>query len=143
MCSSDLLAIGRLEAMVSASALAQAWHRRSLFQAAIKILAADGYYFDVARLFALEAELPLARQRDYGIDNLALAALSRMKRCVGEDEAKGRATDPEEEAAANAIAAAPETDSPRLVACVLGVRRWVVERGQPSEIGRASCRERV
>ncbi len=124
------LAIGRLDALVAASPARRAWQRRSTFLATVRAVEADGYIFEIERLFALAANLPVPRVKDYGIDAMALDVLGQMMKLAalsdGEPAAAGELDKAIEVVRLSQRAGAV------LTGALQGLRRWVADDGRPS-----------
>lgn len=128
------LALGRLEALVSVSPVRRAWLRRSTFLAAVRGLQADGYSFEVERLFALAENLPVPRLKDYGVDRVALDALAQVLPLMHSAEGASPAPPPtggDQELALKLLRQALGAGA-TLPDALLGVRHWVATDGRPS-----------
>lgn len=130
---SAALAIGRLDALVAASPARRAWLRRSTFLATVRAVEADGYMFEIERLFALAANLPVPRVKDYGIDAMALDVLGQMMRLAAPSDGE---TAPDTAAGELNKAIEMVRLSQRaggvLPGALQGLRRWVADDGRPS-----------
>jgi hypothetical protein len=128
-------AIGRLDARVQVSPVRRAWLRRSTFLAAVRAIEADGYLFEVERLFALAANLPVPRLMDYGTDTLAVDILGRVlalkAAAEGERAADQPPPGPDLEKALETLRLAQRT-GPVLAGALAGLRHWITQDGRPS-----------
>ena len=130
-------AIGRLDARVQASPVRRAWLRRSTFLAAVRATEANGYSFEVERLFALAANLPVPRLKDYGIDTVALEILGQVLTLTAAAEGERGAEPPSSrpnadwEKALETLRLGPGTGSV-LAGALAGLRKWIAQDGRPS-----------
>lgn len=130
-------AIGRLDARIQASPVRRAWLRRSTFLAAVRATEADGYSFEVERLFALAANLPVPRLMDYGTDTVALDILGLVLALAAAAEGQRGAgpppppPDPDLEKALETLRLGPGT-GPVLAGTLNGLRHWIAQDGRPS-----------
>ncbi len=134
VCGADLeraaASVGRLDQAVARSWLGDAWARRSAYPATIACLAADGYLFEIERLFALAGGLPVNRVKDFGTDNRAITALRRIQRSVGGPSSEGGAMEAESLDIEDALAGFHAVvGAPALLGAVMAFRSWL-EAGQ-------------
>lgn len=127
------VAVSRLDALAAVSPARQAWLRRSTFMAAVRALEADGYIFELERLFALAANLPVPRARDYGLDRTALEVLAGVMTVTSAAEGETSAIDGSGDLgmAVGTVRRAAER-GPVLAGALRGLRDWVAADGRPS-----------
>ncbi len=128
------VAVGRLDHAAATSRLGEAWCRRSLYRASIECLAAEGYHYEIERLFAVTGALPVSRVKDFGADARAVAMLRRIQSTTARTPRMVTGGGPEETDEVDAALAGFEAviGAPALLSGVLGFRSWLLAGRGPS-----------
>ena len=128
------VAVGRLDHAAATSRLGEAWCRRSLYRASIECLAAEGYHYEIERLFAVTGALPVSRVKDFGADARAVAMLRRIQSTTARTPHMVTGGGPEETDEVDAAQAGFEAviGAPALLSGVLGFRSWLLAGRGPS-----------